>query len=544
MSRSLLLIDVGSTSTKAHLIDGDRIETQYAATTVEKPFEDVMVGVRRAVEGLENRVGRKLLGQVDIFLATSSAGGGLQMLVGGLVGRITARSAERTALSSGAIVMDILSVDDGRSSYGRIEMIKNTRPDMILLAGGEDGGAVSGVARMAEVISTAKPTSKYTEKIPLVYAGNIFAREYVENTLRGTVTVYHTENVRPKVDEENPVPARNKIHEIFMQHVMSRAPGYDKLTELVDAPILPTPSAVHRMVAEIARRWEINLLAVDMGGATTDVFSVIDGVENRTVSANLGMSYSMGNVYYQAGPENVKRWIGGDISTDVLKNAVMNKVLHPTSLPQTDMQFSVENAVAREAMRLALRYHRDFIEAKRAKYLLDIFGKHLKPGFPLPYRMAKVGKVDWEPGKIDLIVGSGGALSYAPRENALSMIIDAFEPTGITKIGVDNRFLMPHLGVLSTVDSGLAWELFERFCYVPLGTCIGPVCKMKEEEEAVSIEGLVTLKKGDITKIHLDGEYKIIPGSKGDLGEGRGRSVSTALHGDVVIDARGRPIGE
>lgn len=542
MPKSLLLIDVGSTSTKAHFIDGDRIETQYAETTVEKPNEDVMIGVRKAVEGIENRIKRKLFGKVDLLLATSSAGGGLQMLVGGLVRRITAWSAERTALSSGAIIMDILAVDDGRSSYDRIEMIKSIRPDMILLAGGEDGGAVTAVARMAEIISTAEPQGKYTEKIPLVYAGNVYAREHVENTLKNVATVYHTENVRPKIDEENPLPARNKIHELFMEHVMSRAPGYGKLTEFVDAPILPTPSAAHQMVNEMAKRWKVNVLAVDMGGATTDIFSVIDGVENRTVSANLGMSYSMGNVFCKAGADKVKRWIAGDISMETLKNMVMNKVLYPTSLPTTDLQVSIESAIAREAMRLAFKYHIDFVEAKRAKYLIDVFGKHLKAEVPLPYRIAKVGKIDWEPGKIDLIFGSGGTLSYAPRDNALSMIIDAFEPAGVTNIGVDSKFLLPHLGVLSTLEPTLAWELFEKFCYVPLGVCVAPIGKMGQGEEVVNVEGVVKVKKGDMVKKKLDGEYRITPGKSGDLGAGKGRTITKELHGDVIIDGRGRPI--
>ncbi|TET61091.1 hypothetical protein E3J48_05960 [Candidatus Aerophobetes bacterium] len=233
-----------------------------------------------------------------------------------------------------------------------------------------------------------------------------------------------------------------------------------------------------------------------------------------------------------------------EISLESLKNMVMNKVLYPTSLPTTDLQVSIESAIAREAIRLAFKYHIDFVEAKRAKYLIDVFGKHLKAKVPLPYRIAKVGKIDWEPGKIDLILGSGGTLAYTPRESALSVIIDAFEPAGVTNIGVDSKFLLPHLGVLNTVEPELAWELFEKFSYAPLGICVAPVGKMGQGEEVVNIEGVVKVKKGDMVKTQLDGEYRITPGKKGDLGAGKGRAITRELHGDVIIDGRGRPINE
>ena len=98
--------------------------------------------------------------------------------------------------------------------------------------------------------------------------------------------------------------------------------------------------------------------------------------------------------------------------------------------------------------------------------------------------------------------------------------------------------------MLSTVDAELAWELFEKFCYVPLGTCVAPFFEKKDGEEGLSIEGVVDVKMGDVALVTLDGEYEISPGSQGNLGAGRGKSVTAELQGDVVMDARGRPIGE
>src|SRR5512138_926401 len=139
-----VVADVGSTTTKAVYFKAApewRFFRAEAATTVEKPYEDVTVGVLRALEQLELRAGAKLLenGRPAIpFFATSSAGGGLAMVVTGLVQKLTATSADRAALGAGAIVLDVLALDDGRTPYRKIEDLKSLRPDMVLLAGGFD----------------------------------------------------------------------------------------------------------------------------------------------------------------------------------------------------------------------------------------------------------------------------------------------------------------------------------------------------------------------------------------------------------------------
>ncbi|OYD15321.1 hypothetical protein CH333_06045 [candidate division WOR-3 bacterium JGI_Cruoil_03_44_89] len=534
----IIIIDVGSTFTKAHFVEDDLFVTQYAKTTVEKPAEDVMIGVRNAIRGIEEKTGRKFLDGDKIiipFLATSSAGGGLQMLVAGLVRRITADSAERAALSAGAIIMDVLAIDDGRTPYDKIGAINYLRPDMILFAGGEEGGAVSTVTGIAEIISMAKPKGRFVEKIPLVYAGNKDAREFIQSTLGKVLDVYMTENVRPRIDIENPVPAREKIHELFMEHVMERAPGYEKLKELVSAPILPTPGAMSRMVKNIAKNWHKNVLCVDLGGATTDVFSCVNRVFNRTVSANLGMSYSMGNVLHNAGVENVMRWIPPDIDEDNIKDEVANKMLDPTKIPKDEVDMMIEEALAREAIRLAFRYHKNFAEAKRAAYLVDKFASTLRPKKSIPYVMAKVGRSEMKP--IEVIIGSGGALSYArKREDALLILLDGLQPTGITEMGLDNRFMLPHLGALDQIHPDTAWDLFERFCFIPLATCIAPPGKVEYGKTVLHIRGDedIRVSGGEILKKRLNGEYEIIfPGKK---------TMKIEIHGDAVLDGRGRPI--
>ncbi len=162
------------------------------------------------------------------------------------------------------------------------------------------------------------------------------------------------------LERENLGPARDAIHDLFLEHVMAHAPGYDKLMKWTDAPIMPTPGAVGNILQTIAERQGINVVGVDIGGATTDVFSVFDGMFNRTVSANLGMSYSISNVCAEAGMPNILRWVPFDMDERELRNRVKNKMIRPTTIPQTLEALVFEQAVAREALRLAYVQHKEF----------------------------------------------------------------------------------------------------------------------------------------------------------------------------------------
>src|SRR5437867_9706313 len=200
--RSILATDCGSTTTKAILIE--RRDGEYrlvvrgeAPTTVEAPFEDVTRGVLNAIREVEELAGRTILdgehiltpqqgeAGVDLYVSTSSAGGGLQMMVSGLVLQMTGESAQRAALGAGAIVMDVIALNDGRRPYEKIRRIRQLRPDMILLSGGTDGGDVRRVAEMAEIILAADPKARLGAgyRLPVIYAGNQDAADIVRELL-------------------------------------------------------------------------------------------------------------------------------------------------------------------------------------------------------------------------------------------------------------------------------------------------------------------------------------------------------------------------
>ena len=580
--KTILATDCGSTTTKAILIERQEsgeyrlIVRGEAPTTVEAPFEDVTKGALNAIREVEELSGRHFIGPdetivrseqdftpplqageekrrigCDLYISTSSAGGGLQMMVSGVVKSMTAESAERAALGAGSIVMDVIASNDNRLAHEKIERIRRLRPDMILLSGGIDGGTTKHVVELAELIAAANPRPRLGigYKLPVIYAGNRDARKEVDVTLGELVSLQAVENLRPVLEHENLAPAREKIHDLFMEHVMAQAPGYKKLMKWTDTPIMPTPGAVGNIMQTIARKNNIDLVGVDIGGATTDIFSVFDGVFNRTVSANLGMSYSISNVLAEAGFDNIMRWVPFDISENDLRDRIGNKMIRPTTIPQTLQELYIEQAIAREALRLAFIQHKSFAVGlkgvQQERSISDTFSQTASGG-TLVDMMA-----------LNMLVGSGGALSHAPkRAQAAQMMIDAFQPEGATRLAVDSIFMMPQLGVLATVHERAATEVFEKDCLIHLGTCIAPLGQSKPGKTVVHVEGKsnlgreidmeVTYGELVLSELEVDETVKahIDPAKGFDMGEGSGKPVERILHGGVVglvIDTRGRP---
>jgi len=566
----IVATDCGSTTTKAILIEkvGDEYRQTYrgeAPTTVEAPFEDVTRGVLNAIAEIEELSRRKILDGdkiitpcrdartgVDIYISTSSAGGGLQMMVTGVVQNMTGESAQRAALGAGAIVIDVLASNDGRLPHEKIERIRSMRPDMILMSGGTDGGAVTHVAEMAEYIAAAEPRPRFgvTYKLPLIYAGNTDAQPQVRRILGEKTALEVTENIRPVLERENLAPARNKIHDLFLEHVMQQAPGYKKLIDMTGAPIMPTPAAVGLIMETIARREHLNLVGVDIGGATTDVFSVFDGVFNRTVSANLGMSYSISNVLAEAGLANIMRWVPFTIDEQTLRNRIKNKMIRPTTIPQTLDELQIEHAISREALRLALIHHKSLATGlkgiQQERTISDVFEQQTS------------GRTLIDMLKLNLIVGSGGILSHAPRRiQSMLMMVDAYEPLGCTMLSVDSIFMMPHLGVLSTINEQAATDVFVRDCMIYLGTCIAPIGQGKEGDLCADYE--IAFPDGRLVKDQLAfGELRLFalehgmkanitlrPAKSVNIGTGAGAAMTREVMGGAVgllLDGRGRPL--
>ena len=524
----ILATDVGSTTTKARFFykkDGEWrfLVAGEAPTTVEAPYEDVTLGVQNAVREVEELTGHRILASdgsgmiipydgergVDLYCTTSSAGGGLQMMVSGLIKSMTAESANRAALGAGAIVMDVIARDDGRQNYQKIQRIRSLRPDMILMAGGTDGGASSHVMEIAEMIKAAEPKPRLgvAYELPIVYAGNKALRDQIGDLMKEGFALQLVDNIRPVLEQENTEPARRAVHELFMEHVMSHAPGYTRLMKWTDIDIMPTPAGEGMAIQLIANTYNLNVLGVGLGGATTNVYSIVEGRFVRSVSANLGMSYSVTNVMKEAGIENIMRWIPFNLDTEEVASRLMNKMIRPTTIPQTLEDLIVEHSVAREALRLGLAHHRTIATRLKGiqleRTISDMFDQAIEDSY--------VKMMD-----IDICAGTGGLLSHAPRRvQSMFILSDAWQVEGVTRMFQDSVFMMPHLGVLSTVYRDAAWNIFDKDCLVRLGTNIAASGTGKMGQHVMNVE--LQLPGGKVYEEKLNyGDIKLIKLSEYD----------------------------
>ena len=539
----ILITDIGSTTTKTLLldfVDGNYRFSNYATadTTVEKPYEDVKIGIFNSLRKLEAKTGISVItsdSTVDRFtisegytyLCTSSAGGGLQILAIGLTLHESARSAERAIYGVGGVLLATMAMNDGMSSIQRLNAMNIVRPDIVLFCGGTDDGALFSIYRLTEILKIADIYQKFSDKLklPLVYAGNKVAIDYVKTVLSEKFDLYIVNNLRPTISKENLSPTKDIIHELFMNNVMEQAPGYIHVKKLVDSSIIPTPAAVLKTVQLLGSQHDC-LIVFDIGGATTDVFTNISGHYNRSVSANYGMSYSIGNVIAHVDFDSDIMPYVYDLQSSLLKNITIskeyvlnyigNKVLYPVSNPNNNIDIFIEHIVAIMAIKMSIKQHLEMnFKRKNDTIIQKIANIFIKKSKNIQNHIWEgVGSsnhVKFKMSDIKLAIGAGGVISNATNIQAIFILIESIKPEGITELWRDRHFISPHLGVLSNLDTDVAKYLIHNVCYEKLALYlhiykqnIAVTIKCDEKEHEYEV------KKNDLFAITFEKPYKAI----------------------------------
>jgi hypothetical protein len=257
------------------------------------------------------------------------------------------------------------------------------------------------------------------------------------------------------------------------------------------------------------------------------------------------MSYSICNVLAEAGIESIRRWVPFTADEGYVRNQLRNKMIRPTTIPQTLGDLYIEQAVFREALRLAFLHHKSLARELKGVQQTRTIGDALS--------QSGTGKSLVRMMDLNMIVGSGGVLSHAPRRaEAALMMLDAYAPEGVTMLAVDSIFMMPQLGILSTIMPEAAAQVFNRDCLIKLGDAVAPSGTMADGQSACTITfrgQRMEVPFGSIRVLPLGmGEKETIlvePSRSLDMGEGRGRPATLEVEGGVVglvIDMRGRPI--
>lgn len=449
MNIDVLVAEIGSTTTLVNAFAGINTDEPRFIGQGQAPTSvlegDVRIGLEGAVEDLKNRLGLDKI-EYGEMLATSSAAGGLRMCVHGLVYDMTVKAAQAAALGAGAIVTMATA---GKMSEYDIEDLVASRPNLILLAGGTDYGeretALYNAARIAET----------GLKAPVIYAGNVQNQRAVMDIFKKAgVSCTVTENVYPKLDKLNIEPARKIIHKVFEEHII-KAPGMEHIRDMVTGSIMPTPGAVMEAVQLIYN--EIgDVVAVDIGGATTDVHSVTGGSEEigilmtspepfakRTVEGDLGLYVNAKNLIERIGESALQNELGIDME------AVMANYL---PIPKTEGQFKLTERLCTEAGLVALERH-----AGALRYIYTPSGR----------KTVAEGK---DLTAVKTIIGTGGALTRLPHREQLLRALADCNATGMmlypkpSKIRLlfDDDYIMASLGVMSKHYPEAALKLMKR----------------------------------------------------------------------------------
>jgi uncharacterized protein (TIGR01319 family) len=447
-----LLIDFGSTYTKLRAVDVDRREVLGSGQGPSTVATDITVGMRAALSDLERRTGR--LPRFAHRLASSSAAGGLRMVTVGLVRELTAEAARRAALGAGARVIATFAY---RLTTADVSRIEGLAPDIVLLAGGTDGG------NSEVVLHNARRLGDSRLECPVIYAGNRGAADEAAGMLRRK-SVIMTENVMPDFNVLDIEPARAAIRRVFIERIV-HARGIDRARDELDAVLMPTPAAVlegARLLADgVAGRAGLgSLLVVDPGGATTDVHSVASGEpatpgaipqglpeprEKRTVEGDLGMRHNAAAIVEAAGMAAIAR----DCAVPPERIApLIARLAHDVGmLPHTPEEAAVDRALARAAVALAVTRHCGTVETVYT------------PTGPVVVQRGK------DLSQVTAVIGTGGAVvaSSDPRGILSGALYDSRTPTSLRprqpRLLLDRHYLLYACGLLGAVDAGAAFEL-------------------------------------------------------------------------------------
>ncbi|MBC8588528.1 methylaspartate mutase accessory protein GlmL [Paratissierella segnis] len=451
-----LFIDFGSTFTKLTLVDiakEEIIATEKSYTTVET---DVTIGYKNALDKLNKKVNREY--NIVKKLACSSAAGGLKIIAIGLVPELTAEAAKRAALGAGAKVIKTYSFN---LNNDELSEIKNSNADIILLAGGTNGGNSDCILHNAQMIFN------YKLAIPIVVAGNKSCIDEVKRIFAEDIEYYVTENVMPDLNHINVEPARETIRNIFMKNII-HAKGMENVQDTISEILMPTPASVLKAaeVLSVGTKDEDgigDLAVIDVGGATTDVHSIAEGAPSkpsvmlrgleephskRTVEGDLGMRYSAMSVFEAAGTKFMKKYLQSsfDIEKEFEKRSE-----HTDFVAESQEDIEFDEAIAKVCVDISMKRHAGVVE--------PIYS-------PMGMMYSQTGKDLME---LPYLIGTGGIIVNSKNADKIleAALFSMDDPTSLKprhpKTLLDERYILSAMGLLTMINPNMAIRMLKKY---------------------------------------------------------------------------------
>jgi hypothetical protein len=546
-AESVIAIDLGSVNTRAALFDV--VDGQYhfiaqgmALTTDKAPYRDIGESVHQAIGNLQEITGRVFIDDearlilpsqdngtgVDRLVITCSTGPEIRVVLAGLLSDVSLESARHLAETMNARIVETIGLTDRRKTETQLDAIVRSEPDLIILAGGTEGGANRSIAKLVELLTLVFRVIPQERRPRVIYAGNSSLAKRIQEILEKWTRVSTTANIRPSVDVEDLNPAMEMLNQAVTEIRYSDIGGLQQLAGDASTPPMPASFGFGRMVRFLSQVYDPvkGVLGVDLGAATTTVAAAVAGKLSLAVYP-YGMGAGMENLLKASSIDEIAQWLPMPIPTEVIRDYLWQKTLFTNEIPMTAETLAIEQAVARQALRLALRQ-------ARASW------KSLSNAF--------------EP-----ILASGATLSQVTNPaQSLMILLDGLQPVGVTTLNLDQNNLIPRLGAIANGNPILPVQVLESGVIMNLGTVICPISDARpgtpilrvrleyDQGSEVQMEvrqgSLVTLplQPGQVAHVRLQALRHVEIDPRGKHGMGSFKIIGGAC--GAVIDARGRPL--
>jgi len=556
-AETLLTLDVGSVNTRASLfdvVDGSfrMLASSRVPSTARYPLLDFSEGIRVAIEHIQKVTGRSLLDEtealitpssgfgtgIDLCVATLSAGPLLRGVLVGLMPGVSVSSLKRLASSMIMEVEAVIHLNDRRQDHERIQLIVDNKPDVILVAGGTDGGASGPLLELIDLIGMAVERMPQEERPVLVFCGNRHLGATIVEKLVERTQVIIAPNVRPGVEKEDLTSTRIRLMDVIAATRYRQVNGYDELKQWTSAHMLPGPDAFGRVIRYMSAVSDSGkgVLGVDLGASQVTMAAGFSSEFNLHVRGDLGMGEPLHQLLEYTEMDRILRWLPVHIDPQEMHNYMLNKSMYPATVPVDRNELYMDLALAREIL------HEILMKASR--------------DWPDGIQVLRHGVLSPK----DTILISGASLTRVPDPGlAVLTLLDGLQPTGVTSLVMDPYSLAPSLGVMSEVLPVGTVQVLESSSFPVLATVAAPLPGSSSTNSSLHLR-LDAVDGGHILETTVKNrELRFIPFSSGmegnlvlrpdrglDLGfGGPGKAGIVPVRGGIagiVIDLRGRPL--
>jgi hypothetical protein len=556
-AESLLTLDIGSSLTRATLFEG--VEGSYrrrasglAPTTAYLPAGEIRRGIRWALDELSAATGKPLVDEngrllrpvspgdpgVDHLSATYSIAPPIKLLAAGLSTDFSLASLRKLARCIPYQSLTEVNLQDGLGVVQHLDAIVSLRPDLVLLAGGSDGGASRAVLVLVDTLALACSLIPEGQRPLVLFCGNQDLAPAVQSRLGRLVKLETVANLRPQSEQEDLAPAMHRLIALYHELCKLRIPWLARLESLVQGNLGYGGYALGRLIRFLNQMHPgtKGVLGLNLGISATTLAASFAGELALQVFPEYGLGQKLADQLSQEKLAGISRWLLVEMPDSFIREYLLNKSLYPESMPMALETLQLEQAIARSMLQQALQQASKGFSSQATR---------LAPGL-LP--------------AVEPIIASGALLTQAPDPiQNLLILLDGLQPTGITTLVLDPHQLAPGLGQAALTYPNHVVQVLGTDAFEHLATVISPVGQARPGTPIVRIklaldegeERSLEIRQGELRRLPLlpgqTARLQLTPLQQFDIGMGSpGRGGTLRVTGSilgVVIDGRGRPLG-